>query len=198
MRREGQSMQEVGLFVQSWSISSPCRRAAGAWCIGLGIHQAWSWCPNLDSLRMCNCIKALSHYRSRKKELWGVCGDTCHDWHFQRLSVFTALLDLPVVCCYFTEVYNSIFLIWGSIFMFKECCSSASVGNKEPHSCSLTPSPSLVGRGEESEAKGKTRGLGWEWFNRITKGEQNNYNNTDKNNIQHAMFSPPNAQLASE
>jgi len=37
--------------------------------------------------------------------------------------------------------------------------SLASVGNKEPHSSSLTPPLSPVGWGGESEGKGKTHGL---------------------------------------
>jgi len=42
-----------------------------------------------------------------------------------------------------------------------------------------------VAQGGESEGKGKT-----EW-----QREKKNNNNTDKKNIQHAMFLPPNAQL---
>jgi len=50
------------------------------------------------------------------------------------------------------------------------CCGLAPIGNKEPRSCSLTPSPSPVGWG----GKGKTRGLRCEQFNRMAKGEENN------------------------
>jgi len=55
-----------------------------------------------------------------------------------------------------------------------------------------------VGWGGESEGKGKTCGLGYKQFNRTAKGEENNKNNTDKNNTQHTIFSPLDAQLAPE
>jgi len=75
------------------------------------------------------------------------------------------------------------------------CCGFASICNKEPRSYSLTPSPSLVRWGGEPEGKkAKTCGLGGEQFNRMAKGDENY--NTDKKHIQHAVFSPPNAQLA--
>jgi len=58
------------------------------------------------------------------------------------------------------------------------------------------PLPSGMGR-RIRRIKAKTRGLGWEQFNRMAKGEENN-NNTDKKHIQRAGFSPPDAQLAPE
>ena len=78
------------------------------------------------------------------------------------------------------------------------CCDLASAGNKEPCGHSLTPSTSLVGWGGESEGKGQTHGLGWKQVNKIAKGEENNNNNMDKKNIQHATFSPHDAQIAPE
>ena len=46
--------------------------------------------------------------------------------------------------------------------------------------------------------RGKTHGLAQRQFNRTAKGEENNNNNTDKKNIQSAIFSPLNAQPAPE
>jgi len=54
-----------------------------------------------------------------------------------------------------------------------------------------------VGWGGELEGKGKTYELGYELFNRMAKGEENT-NNTDKKNIQSAVFSPPSAQCVPE
>jgi len=52
------------------------------------------------------------------------------------------------------------------MFIFKECCSSASAGNKEPRSGSLTPSPSW--RDREENRKEKAKLVGWD-ENRVTQ-----------------------------
>jgi len=78
------------------------------------------------------------------------------------------------------------------------CCGCASICNKEPCSYSLTHSPSQVGWGGESE--GKKAKTHWE-ENSLTEWQREKkttINNTDKKQIQHAVLSPPDAQLAPE
>jgi len=74
------------------------------------------------------------------------------------------------------------------------CCHGlASAGNKEPRSCCLTPPPPQWDGDENQKEKAKL--VGWdedslkEWQSEKTI----TINNTDKKNIQRAMFSPPNA-----
>ena len=74
-----------------------------------------------------------------------------------------------------------------------------SICNREPHSYSLTPSPSPVGWGRESEGK-RQKLVGWD-ENSLTEWQREKKtttNNTDKKHIQHPGFSPPDAQLAPE
>jgi len=74
----------------------------------------------------------------------------------------------------------------------------ASAGNKEPHSCSLTPPPAWWDR--EKNQKEKAELVGWD-ENGLTEWQREKKTtstNTDKKNTQHAVFSPPNAQLAPE
>jgi len=70
---------------------------------------------------------------------------------------------------------------------------------EEPCSYSLTPSPSTVGWGGESEGK-RQKLVGWD-ENSLTEWQREKkttINSTDKKHIQHAVFSPPDAQLAPE
>jgi len=60
----------------------------------------------------------------------------------------------------------------------------------------LVPHPSGMGR--SIRRKMQNLWVGIKQFNRTTKGEEYNNNNTDKKNIQHAMFSPPYTQLPPE
>jgi len=72
-------------------------------------------------------------------------------------------------------------------------------GTKEPRSYSLTPCPSLVGWGGQSEGK-RQKLVGWD-ENSLTEWQREKkttISNTDKKHIQHAVFSPPDAQLAPE
>jgi len=67
---------------------------------------------------------------------------------------------------------------------------------KEPRSYSLTPSPSPVGCGGESEGK-RQKFVGWN-ENSLTEWQREKktaVNNTNKKHIQHVVFSPPNTQL---
>jgi len=71
--------------------------------------------------------------------------------------------------------------------------------NKEPGSYSLTPSAIPPGRGGESEGKRQIL-MGWD-ENSLTEWQREKkttISNTDKKLIQHAVFSPPDAQLAPE
>jgi len=63
--------------------------------------------------------------------------------------------------------------------------------------CSLL-SPPWWDKEKNLKEKAKLTGCDKKQFNRTAKGEEINNNNTDKKNIQHAMFSQPNAQLAPE
>jgi len=69
---------------------------------------------------------------------------------------------------------------------------------KEPHNYSLTPSPSPVGWGGQS-AGIRQKLMGWD-ENSLTEWqrEKTTINNTDKKDIQHAVFLPADAQLAPE
>jgi len=68
---------------------------------------------------------------------------------------------------------------------------------KEPHTYPLPPPPSLVGRGGESEGK-RQKLMGWdenslaEW----QREKKTTINNANKKQIQHAVFSPPDTELA--
>jgi len=69
------------------------------------------------------------------------------------------------------------------------CCGFASICNKEPCSYSLTPSPSLVGWGGDSEGK-KAKLVGWD-ENSLKEWQMEKKRtiiNTDKKHIRHAMF----------
>jgi len=70
---------------------------------------------------------------------------------------------------------------------------------KEPCGYSLTPSPSPVGWGGASEGK-RQKLVGWDEnsFTEWQREKKTTISNTHKKHIQHAMFSPPDAQLASE
>jgi len=52
-----------------------------------------------------------------------------------------------------------------------------------------------VARGEESEGKGKTCEFDQNSLTERQRKKKNNNDNTDKKNIQHAVFLLPNAQL---
>jgi len=72
-------------------------------------------------------------------------------------------------------------------------------GTKEPHSYFLTPFPSPVGWGGQSEGK-RQKLVGWD-KNSLTEWQREKkrtINSTDKKHVQHAMISTPNAQLAPE
>jgi len=74
------------------------------------------------------------------------------------------------------------------------CCGFASIYNRDPRSHSLTPSPSPVGWGRESEGK-RQKLMGWD-ENSLAEWQSEKkitINNTDKKHIQHAVFLPPNA-----
>jgi len=79
------------------------------------------------------------------------------------------------------------------------CCGFASICIKEPHSYSLTPSPSPVGWRGESEGK-RQKLLGWD-ENSLTEWQREKkttVNNTDKKHTQHTVFAPPDVQLVPE
>ena len=61
----------------------------------------------------------------------------------------------------------------------------------------ITPPP---WDGEESQKEKRQKLVGWD-ENSLTewqREEKSTINNTDKNHVQHAVFSPPDAQLAPE
>jgi len=79
------------------------------------------------------------------------------------------------------------------------CCGFASLGNKAPRSCALTPPPPQWD-GEENPRGKRQKLVGWdehsltEW----QREKKTTINNTDKKHIQHAALPPPDAQLAPE